>query len=88
MSRVAAREWGEDRINVNIICPTSMTDALKESIEDPAIMEIVSRTPLGIPGDPLREVAPLALFLATPGSDYITGHSFHVDGGNLMDAGR
>ena len=88
VSRVAAREWGEDRINVNIICPTSMTDALKESIEDPAIMEIVSRTPLGIPGDPLREVAPLALFLATPGSDYITGHSFHVDGGNLMDAGR
>lgn len=88
VSRVAAREWGADKINVNIICPTSMTDALKESIEDPAILEIVSRTPLGIPGDPLLEVAPVALFLATDAANYITGHSFHVDGGNLMDAGR
>ena len=88
VSRVAAREWGADRINVNIICPTSMTDALKESIADPAILEIVSRTPLGIPGDPLSEVAPVALFLATDAANYITGHSFHVDGGNLMDAGR
>ena len=88
VSRVAAREWGVDKINVNIICPTSMTDALKESIADPAIMEIVARTPLGIPGDPLDEVAPVALFLATDACNYITGHSFHVDGGNLMDAGR
>ena len=88
VSRVAAREWAADRINVNIICPTSMTDALKESIADPAILEIVSRTPLGIPGDPLSEVAPVALFLATDAANYITGHSFHVDGGNLMDAGR
>jgi len=88
VSRVAAREWGADRINVNIICPTSMTDALEESIRDPAILEIVSRTPLGIPGSPYAEVAPVALFLATDACNYITGHSFHVDGGNLMDAGR
>lgn len=88
VSRVAAREWGADRINVNIICPTSMTDALKDAIQDPAILEIVSRTPLGIPGDPLRDIAPVALFLATDAANYITGHSFHVDGGNLMDAGR
>jgi NAD(P)-dependent dehydrogenase (short-subunit alcohol dehydrogenase family) len=88
VSRVAAREWGADRINVNIICPTSMTDALEESIRDPAILEIVARTPLGIPGSPYTDVAPVALFLATDACNYITGHSFHVDGGNLMDAGR
>jgi NAD(P)-dependent dehydrogenase (short-subunit alcohol dehydrogenase family) len=88
VSRVAAREWAADKINVNIICPTSMTDALKQSIEDPAILEIVSRAPLGIPGEPLLEVAPVALFLATDACNYITGHSFHVDGGLLMDAGR
>jgi NAD(P)-dependent dehydrogenase (short-subunit alcohol dehydrogenase family) len=88
VSRVAAREWGADKINVNIICPTSMTDALEESIQDPAILEIVSRAPLGIPGSPYKEIAPVALFLATDACNYITGHSFHVDGGNLMDAGR
>jgi NAD(P)-dependent dehydrogenase (short-subunit alcohol dehydrogenase family) len=88
VSRVAAREWGQHRINVNIICPTSMTEALQESIQDPNILAIVSKTPLGIPGSPEDEVAPVALFLATDASNYITGHSFHVDGGNLMDAGR
>jgi len=36
----------------------------------------------------LKEVAPVALFLATEASSYITGHSLHVDRGNLMDAGR
>ena len=88
VSRVAAREWGSDKINVNIICPTSMTDALEQSIKDPAILDIVSRAPLGIPGSPYEQVAPVALFLATDACNYITGHSFHVDGGNLMDAGR
>ena len=88
VSRVAAREWAADKININIICPTSMTDALEDAIQDPGVLEIVSRTPLGIPGSPLKEVAPVALFLATDASTYITGHSFHVDGGNLMDAGR
>lgn len=88
VSRVAAREWGPDGISVNIICPTSMTDALEQSITDPAILEMVSRAPLGIPGSPYRQVAPVALFLATDACDYITGHSIHVDGGLLMDAGR
>lgn len=88
VSRVAAREWGKDKITVNIICPTSMTDALEESLKDPAILEIIGRAPLGIPGSPYKQVAPVALFLATDASSYITGHSFHVDGGNLMDAGR
>ena len=36
----------------------------------------------------MDEVAPAALFLATDACNYATGHSFHVDGGNLMDAGR
>ena len=88
VSRVAAREWGADGINVNVICPTSMTDALRQSMEDPVIRDIVSKAPLGSPGDPLDQIAPVALFLATEAANYITGHSFHVDGGNLMDAGR
>lgn len=88
ISRVAAREWGADKINVNIISPTSMTDALQDAISDPAVREIVARAPLGLPGDPLTEVAPVALFLASEASSYMTGHTLHVDGGNLMDAGR
>jgi NAD(P)-dependent dehydrogenase (short-subunit alcohol dehydrogenase family) len=88
VSRVAAREWGVHRINVNVICPTSMTDALKESIKDAQVLEAVSRAPLGIPGDPLDQIAPVALFLATDASQYITGHTMMVEGGALIDAGR
>jgi NAD(P)-dependent dehydrogenase (short-subunit alcohol dehydrogenase family) len=88
VSRVAAKEWGPYGINVNVICPTSMTDALSKSIEDPQILAAISNAPLGIPGSPDDQVAPVALFLATSASTYITGHTFMVDGGNLIDAGR
>jgi NAD(P)-dependent dehydrogenase (short-subunit alcohol dehydrogenase family) len=88
VSRVAAKEWGPMGINVNVICPTSMTDALSKSIEDPQILAAISNAPLGIPGSPDDQVAPVALFLATDSSKYITGHTFMVDGGNLIDAGR
>jgi NAD(P)-dependent dehydrogenase (short-subunit alcohol dehydrogenase family) len=36
----------------------------------------------------IDEVAPVALFLATSASRYITGHTIMVDGGKMMDAGR
>lgn len=88
ISRVAAREWGPDRINVNVICPLSMTEALEETIKDPTVQAALADVPLGMPGRPIDEIAPVALFLATDASRYITGHSILVDGGNLMDAGR
>jgi len=88
ISRVAAREWGPFKVNVNIICPTTMTEALEESMKDPRTLAALANVPLGSPGYPIDEVAPVALFLATDASAYITGHSFMVDGGNSLDAGR
>jgi NAD(P)-dependent dehydrogenase (short-subunit alcohol dehydrogenase family) len=88
ISRVAAREWGPDKINVNVLSPTSMTEGLTESAKDPTVQAALSNVPLGMPGQPIDEVAPVALFLATDASAYITGHTINVDGGNLMDAGR
>jgi NAD(P)-dependent dehydrogenase (short-subunit alcohol dehydrogenase family) len=37
---------------------------------------------LGTPED----IAPLAVFLAGPGSDYVTGQTIHVDGGYATTA--
>ena len=57
-------------------------------MKDPRTLAALANVPLGSPGYPIDEVAPVALFLATDASAYITGHSFMVDGGNSLDAGR
>ena len=45
--------------------------------------------PIGIlrPGEPW-EVARLALYLASPDADYVTGQSFTIDGGLEMNWGQ
>ena len=35
-------------------------------------------------GDPERDAGPLAVFLATHGSDYMTGMTFMLNGGKVM----
>jgi NAD(P)-dependent dehydrogenase (short-subunit alcohol dehydrogenase family) len=55
--------------------------------QTPQISEpILNRTPLGRFGEP-EDVAGLALFLASPASDFVTGGVFVVDGGlNIASA--
>jgi 3-oxoacyl-[acyl-carrier protein] reductase len=88
LSRTAAREWGPQGVRVNVICPTTLTDGLAEAVQDPKVAKMVSRVPLGMPLSPDESVAPVALFLATDDSRYITGSTFMVDGGASIDAGR
>lgn len=45
--------------------------------------EYAALPPLGRASVP-ADVVPLAIFLAGPGSDYITGQTYHVDGGMYM----
>lgn len=82
-TRAVAVELAPYKINVNAICPgfiyTDMT-APYLSIEE-VRKEVISRTPLERIGDPLKDVAPVALFLASDDSDFITGQIFIVDGG-------
>jgi 3-oxoacyl-[acyl-carrier protein] reductase len=56
-----------------------MTAALNEDLR----AEILKRIPLGIFGKP-DDVADAALFLAGPGSRYVTGQVLTVDGGMVM----
>jgi len=68
-------------VNVNAIAPgfiaTSMTTAFQEN-ED-----LKKSIPLGRFGQP-EDIANLALFLASPMSDYITGEVIRADGGMAM----
>jgi NAD(P)-dependent dehydrogenase (short-subunit alcohol dehydrogenase family) len=71
-------------IRVNAIGPGSIrTDMLTSVVSDPAAMaRVLSRTPLGRPGEP-EEIAAIALFLASDEASYVTGQTIYADGGRM-----
>jgi len=83
LTRTAAREWAATGITCNIVCPGAETEsskALREKVPE-MFEEIYSRHPMGRPGDPERDIAPVVLFLSTEDSQYVTGNTLFVDGG-------
>ena len=75
-----AKELASRGIRINAIAPgfieTDMTNALKDEIKN----EMMKNIPLNSFGQP-KDIAHLALFLASEKSDYITGEVIKVDGG-------
>jgi NAD(P)-dependent dehydrogenase (short-subunit alcohol dehydrogenase family) len=83
ISRTAAREWGQYGINVNIINPALETrafDAWKKARPE-FVESLKQQIPMRRLGDPEKDGGPLAVFLASPGSDYMTGSTFMLEGG-------
>jgi NAD(P)-dependent dehydrogenase (short-subunit alcohol dehydrogenase family) len=83
LTRTAAREWGKDGVLVNAIAPAAMSKRGQDyQARDPeAFAQAMADRPIGRLGDPETDVAPVALFLASPASQFLTGHTFLVDGG-------
>jgi NAD(P)-dependent dehydrogenase (short-subunit alcohol dehydrogenase family) len=84
MSRSAARDWGRYGIRVNVLCPSAITPAVKARVTPEKLAEAVATTALGYIGDPYEDVAPVAIFLASDASRYVTGQTINVDGGRWM----
>ena len=83
MTRTAAKELARKNVRCNCISPgTIWTDMLKV-VPEPALQNLKEGIPLGRFGDP-KEVADLAVFLASDESSYIIGQSINVDGGSFM----
>jgi 3-oxoacyl-[acyl-carrier protein] reductase len=85
LTRTLAQAWAEDGIRVNGIAPGLVdTKMTKVTTANPKRREgAIARIPLQRLGTP-RDMAGAALFLASPLSAYITGHTLVVDGGLIL----
>ena len=82
LTRSLAAEWAKHNIQVNCIAPgfilTDLNRDMWQAAEMKQWLESVQPNPrMGTPAD----LAPLAVFLSSAGSDYITGQVIAVDGG-------
>ncbi len=82
-TRAAAADWAPRGVTVNAICPgLFMTEPnVAWAKKNPEVIKtFVSAVPMGRAGEP-DEIAPLAVYLASPASSYVTGAAFVIDGG-------
>ncbi len=83
LTRSLATAWAKDGIQVNAVLPgwidTDLTRGAREQV--PGLYDrVLARTPAGRWGDP-KDLAGIAVFLASAASDFITGTAIPVDGG-------
>ena len=83
LSKSLATAWAKDNIQVNAVLPgwidTELTRRAREQV--PGLNErVLNRTPAGRWGVP-EDLAGIAVFLAAPASDFVTGAAIPVDGG-------
>lgn len=84
LTRVAATEWGPYGVNVNVICPLVMTEALEQWKEEyPALYEqTIKGIPAGRFGDAEKDIGATCLFLASEAASYISGETITMQGGS------
>lgn len=81
-----AREWGTAGITVNALAPVAETPSLKAYLQkNPEVRRrLAGRAALQRVGDPDRDIAQAAVFLASGMARFVTGQTLVVDGGAFM----
>jgi NAD(P)-dependent dehydrogenase (short-subunit alcohol dehydrogenase family) len=85
-TRSAAAEWGPHGVRVVALAPgRTLTPLNKHLLDDPEELEAsLKRIPARRIGD-AREMARLALVLASPLCDYVVGETLIADGGYILE---
>lgn len=84
LTRTAAREWAPDGIVVNCIAPAAADHHGEAGKQSEGYRIFIENCPMGRQGDPELDIGPLAWFLCSDATRYLTGHTFMADGGAFM----
>ncbi len=87
LTKTLAVELGPDNIQVNAVAPGLIKTKFARAIweNDDLLAGVMAQTPAGRIGQP-ADIAGLALYLASPASDFTSGGVFVVDGGLTSSA--
>lgn len=86
MTKIAAKEWGQYGICVNVVLPGAESPASKAWAQKfpEEYAKQINLNPMKRFGDPENDIAPVVAFLAGPDSCYYSGQSVIVDGANSI----
>lgn len=83
LTRAAAKEFADETIRVNCVCPALIKTPMAEAVLSEGLEELGAKHhPIGRIGQP-QDVASAVLWLCSPDSSFITGVALPVDGGIL-----
>ena len=83
MYKSLALEVAQRNININLIAPGFIESPMTSRLNQNQKNQIMDRIPMKKFGSP-KDIANIAVFLASDNASYITGQTFHVNGGMFM----
>jgi NAD(P)-dependent dehydrogenase (short-subunit alcohol dehydrogenase family) len=80
LTQAMAMEFAHQNIGINCICPGAIRTNISIPADQVPYKVKMEGIPIGHIGEP-EDIAPVAVFLASEDSDYLTGEAIIVDGG-------
>jgi NAD(P)-dependent dehydrogenase (short-subunit alcohol dehydrogenase family) len=87
LTRTAAVEWAPYGITCNVLCPSAVSPPWQafERWDPERAALVLDSVPMGRMGDAEQDIGPVAVFLASDESRYVTGNTIHADGGGHVN---